>query len=323
MFFCFFFSQTLYGWEVNQFPRSYINRQFVHTANEFEWRWNKYLGSQTFSSWNPGCTRETALEEFNRLKALRFSIWYTLPEQWIDFIEVNEDFLFAQELFFHDCYRAGNCLAFAYNNTLPTYNSSNIVVGSDRFLAMEGPRSILEESFFQLLLTYQVSHLVRLTPAFEKQKKCHPYWKGRTDRNAQGDTFLRVPVRGGADYQVRYFEVENWEDHQGIDPERLLELIESVRSSFNPEKDLIACHCSVGVGRTGTFLAAFTLLNEVDRQLESGYSVDELKISIEETVLKLSLQRKYQVARFDQYWTLYLALKHYIHKKRQEFAPAF
>ena len=217
-----FFCQTLCAWEISQYPRAYIDRQFLRSAEEFDWRWEKYASDLVFSLWDPDRSEAEVCEEFCQLKALRFSIWYTQPEQWVDYIEVNEDFLFADQLFFADRFRAGNCLAFAYNNTHPIYNSSNIIIGSDRFLAMEGPRSVLEENFFRLLVTYQVSHLVRLTPAFETRKKCHSYWKGRTKMNDKGETTLLVPMRGGADYLLRYYEVENWRDHHGMDPEVLI-----------------------------------------------------------------------------------------------------
>lgn len=291
----------LFSWEVSVYPRSYVLKQFDQTATEFAWRFEKYGMVRPFSSYHRNKTEEELRAEFRRLKDDRFQIWYNATPGWYNFVEVNEDFLFAETLFYEDCFRAGNCIAFDYNNTHSSFNSSNIVIGPDRFLAMEGPRSTEETAFFSLLTTYQVTHLVRLTPEFDTRKKCHPYWKGRTEITDSG-TFLQVSLRGGSPYSIRYYEIEDWVDHDGIDPHRLIELIQTIRSTYDPEQGLIAVHCSAGVGRTGTFIAAFILLSEIDRQLETG---EEIRISIEELVFKLSLQRKYMVTRLAQYQTLH------------------
>lgn len=283
------------------YPRSYIDRQFEETAQAFEWRFEKYGADRFFAPWTPDRPVEDIHREFQHLHEQRFSIWYMQPPGWYDTIEVNEDFLFADHLFFTDAFRAGNCLAFAYNQTHPSFNSSNIVMGQGRFLAMEGTRSAQETSFFHLLTAYQVTHLVRLTPAFDTQKKCHPYWEGRTEHTDLG-TWLRLPLRGGSSYSLHYFEVEDWVDHQAIDAGVLIALIEEVRANYDPQTDLLAVHCSAGVGRTGTFLAAWVLMHEIDRQRIAG---NDVHVSIEEVVFKLNLQRKYMVTRKEQYQMLY------------------
>lgn len=80
----------------------------------------------------------------------------------------------------------------------------------------------------------------------------------------------------------------------------------------NIKDDLLAVHCSAGVGRTGTFIAAFLLLDEIDRQLKSGVKKDKLKLSIEETVYKLSLQRAYLVGETSHYVNLHHLVSLYL-----------
>lgn len=305
-----FHTFCLLSWEVSVYPRSYVLKQFDQTADEFAWRWEKYGELREFSSYRAGKTKEELQEEFQALIDDRFQIWYRATPGWYDFVEVNEDFLFGGSLFFEDRFRAGNCLAFEYNQTHPCFNSSNIVIGPDRFLAMEGTRSSQETAFFSLLAAFQVTHLVRLTPAFDEQKKCHPYWEGRKE-TVGNETFLQVPLRGGSPYPVRYHEVEDWVDHHGMDPHRIIELIQTIRGSYDPERGLIAVHCSAGVGRTGTFIAAFILLNEIDRQLEAGQGIE---LSIESLVFKLSLQRKYMITRLSQYQTLHDVVAIYLER---------
>ena len=298
----------LSAWEVSVYPHSYIMKQFAETDAAFRWRWEKYGGCREFSLYTPNKTPEDLQNEFQSLSNLRFSIWYNQPPGFYDLVEVNEDFLFSDALFYEDRFRSGNCLAFAYNNTHSSFNSSNIVIGANCFLAMEGTRSMEEKAFFSLLASYQVTHLVRLTPEYDVRRKCHPYWKNRREKTENG-TFFHLPLRGGSRFPIHYYEVENWVDHQGMDPRSLIELIQNIRSTYDLEKDLIAVHCSSGVGRTGTFIAAFILLNEIDRQVMQGMPVH---LSIEELVLKLSLQRKYMVSHLAQYQTLYDVVKLYL-----------
>lgn len=298
---------SLSAWEVSVYPYSYIAKQFELTAEEFQWRWDKYGADQNFSLWSPDMTKDEVDTEFRQLHKLRFSTWYLEDPGWYDCIAVNEDFLFADSLFFGDHFRTGNSLAYAYNNTHPSYNSSNIVIGPYTFLAMEGTRLEEEVAFFHLLAAYQVTHLVRLTPCFDKEEKCHPYWVGRAEET-DTEVLLNVPLRGGSTYSLSYYPVEDWIEHQPIDPHRLIALVKEIRLNYNSGKDLIAVHCSSGVGRTGTFIAAYILMSEMDRQHEAG---EDMHISIEELVFKLSLQRKYMVGRPSLYNTLYEVVRIY------------
>jgi len=227
---------TLSAWEVSVYPRSYITKQFERTAEEFQWRWDKYGADQNFSAWTPSKTEEEISDEFHRLRKLRFSTWYLENLGWYDCIAVNEDFLFADSLFFGDHFRSGNALAYAYNNTHPSYNSSNIVIGPHTFLAMEGTREEEEVAFFHLLSAYQVTHLVRLTPCFDKEEKCHPYWVGRTEETETG-LLLNIPLRGGSTHSLSYYPIEDWIEHQPIDPNRLIALVTEIRLNYDADKD--------------------------------------------------------------------------------------
>ncbi|WP_420421605.1 hypothetical protein [Simkania sp.] len=123
LFFLFMQGVCLFGWEVSVYPRSYILKQFEQSATEFAWRFEKYGMPRTFSSYHPNKTEEELRAEFRSLKDDRFQIWYHAAPGWYDFVEMNEDFLFAETLFFEDRFRAGNCIAFAYNNTHPSFNA--------------------------------------------------------------------------------------------------------------------------------------------------------------------------------------------------------
>lgn len=78
----------------------------------------------------------------------------------------------------------------------------------------------------------------------------------------------------------------------------------------------LAVHCTNGVGRTGTVIAAIALLDEAEKQIESGVPIDQIQISVEETVYKLSLQRFYMCAQIPQYESLYRVLELYVNSLR-------
>lgn len=249
-------------------------------------RWEAFQKEKTFHLFTPDKSDVELQQEFEILHATRASIWTT----------ANYDL--AQHLIADDLIRAPGCVAFAYNNTVPYYNASTIHLGNRRYIACEGPRSKDIPKFFQLLATQGVTHLVRLTDSYEGEiKKCHPYWEG-----ILSDAHLYVPTETGI-YSLSAFDMAHWRDNQGVDPDELLSLVLQVREQIKDEKSLLLVHCSAGVGRTGTFLAALAIVDAIDRNEP---------FSIEEIVYRLSLQRVHSVGKFSQYITLHRLAENYL-----------
>lgn len=249
----------------------------------FERLWEIFQDKREFAPFKSGKSDRALQEEFENLHTARTAVW-ALPE-----------YEMAHHLVAEGLVRAPGCSAFSYNNTVSYYNASTVYLGDIQAIACEGPRSKDVPAFFRMLARENITHLVRLTGAYEGwSKKCHPYWEDRIVES-EGKTYLQIPIEGGI-HLVEVFHLDQWQDNRGVDPESLLALAVQVKQSLEAKKGRLAVHCSAGVGRTGTFLAALAILDTLDQGKE---------LSIEEIVYRLSLQRVHSVAKPTQYLTLH------------------
>lgn len=272
------------------------DEQFASIKQSFEGLWQSFRANREFTPFQSGRTDESLKREFVNLHRTREHLWTTAGYELASYL-MKEDLI-----------RAPGCVAFAYNNTVPYYNSSTICLKDRCCIACEGPRSKDVLAFFRLLASQGVTHLVRLTGSYEAwSKKCHPYWDGWISES-NGSAYLNIPTDAGI-HSVHAFHMDHWRDHHGVDPNELLSLVLQVREGLKKEKGLLAVHCSAGVGRTGTFLAALAIVDAI----ENGEA-----FSIEEIVYRLSLQRIHSVAKASQYITLHKFAESCLKKKDKE-----
>lgn len=294
-------------------PTAYRESQFQEVEQAFEHRWNLFIKGKQFKAYVRNQTAAKIAEEFKQLQTLRLQTFFVDPKA--PHLISKAEYMIAQDLLEKGLFRSPRTIAFQYNRTDPTYNSSIIVLNGFRFLALEGPKPELLQSFFTLLQNYQVTQLVRLTAAEEKgQQKSYPYWKGNTTIDQKtGELFLKIPqAQTKIAYSIRYYALDTWYDQEGISAKTLLNLILKVRKHYEPSNGLLATHCAGGIGRTGTFLAGYVLLEEIDKQIARGIHPDKIKLSIEKVVLQLSLQRAFMVTKNAQYESLYRLVDLYL-----------
>jgi len=291
-------------------PQQHIETRFQAIQQSFEQRAVLFLKGKPFRPWRANKSRKEILEEFEQINDWRFHSWYVDPTANI--LISRMDFMVAQDLLEKGLYRKPALIAFQYNQTDGSYNSSTIVLNGFKFLALESPNAKTARNFLTILQNYRVNQLVRLASSSENANS-YAYWAGKLRTNAKTrETYLNIPQdTGGPAYSLRYYATETWADNQGMDPQQLLRLIQAVRGHYDAN-GLIACHSTNGAGRTGTFLAGFLLLSEIDRQIAAGVSKNALDVSIEKIVMQLSLQRPYLVRKAEQYYTLYRLVDLYI-----------
>lgn len=287
-------------------PLEYYQNRYLEIENGVNERFSKYFEKKSFTFWKKDLPIDVIESEFLDLSSLRGEIWFNTDCEEIE-RGWRDDFRPSIEMVREDFVRNPNCIAFEYNKVSPYYNGSIITLDELKFLSLEGPLERSVRRFFYVLLDANVPLLVRLTPEIENGvERCASYWEGRVEGMQ-----IAIPRHLGAPKLINYLSMDDWKDNSSTNAELLLDMVLIARKLHNPSKGPLAVHCSGGVGRSGTFIAAYCLVHEIDKQLRNGTSLEDIKVSIEQLVARLSLQRYHMVARPSQYLNLYQLVEIY------------
>ncbi|KAJ8040874.1 Receptor-type tyrosine-protein phosphatase delta [Holothuria leucospilota] len=165
------------------------------------------------------------------------------------------------------------------------YNANYIrnAEGKVAFVASQGPNKASVDDFWRMVLMVNVRNIVMLTNVVEGGKdRCFQYWPsvvGETKWFGNiGVTWEKEEQFG--DYDIRHlhlqlgndsFEVTNWHFRTWPDkdvPHQTTPLIEFCNKvkTFQEKREVpLLVHCSAGVGRTGTFIALYSLTDVVKK----------------------------------------------------------
>ena len=229
---------------------------------------------------------------------------------------------------------------------LASSNSSDLSLFSNiNFLATQGPLQKTGDQHWQAIYENKVDIIIMLTKVIEGTKeKCKEYWpssgalpirSGRFEVSNNDEEKLRDGVIRrdflvmdcesqalNCEKEVIQFQYLDWPD-LGVpeDSDFLIKVVNDIREIILEDKSrkdkfTILVHCSAGVGRTGTFLALYKLMEEVDEILKTkGSSTEAQTINIFNVVLSLRSKRVEMVQTWGQYKYLYGSVVRYAREK--------
>ncbi|XP_046565801.1 uncharacterized protein LOC124274485 isoform X2 [Haliotis rubra] len=186
-----------------------------------------------------------------------------------------------------------------------------------RYIAAQGPyRPEVVVDFWRMIFQEQSTTIVMVTGLVEAGKmKCLQYWpeKGtsiygdisvtkETETQLANYTVTKLSVHNkseGKIHHVHHFHFTSWPDHGVPDTSALLEFMWRVRVTTRHQTQPIIVHCSAGIGRTGTYIAIESL---VDQAAAEG------NVDVVSFVSSMRGQRKNMIQTKEQYLFLYQAV---------------
>ncbi|XP_052870127.1 tyrosine-protein phosphatase 69D [Anopheles cruzii] len=206
------------------------------------------------------------------------------------------------------------------------YINANFVIGykeRKKFICAQGPMDATINDFWRMIWEQHLEIIVMLTNLEEYNKtKCAKYWpEGTNDSIQYGELLITFQsITYYADYTMRTLKVTKrsassgeetsreisqyhylaWKDFMAPEhPQGITKFINRINSEYSLQRGPILVHCSAGVGRTGTFVALDTLMQQLH---------DEGQVFIFNTICDMRYQRNFLVQSLKQYIFLYRAL---------------
>eukprot|EP00045_Choanoeca_perplexa_P009802 m.95838 g.95838 ORF g.95838 m.95838 type:complete len:641 (+) comp15032_c0_seq1:203-2125(+) len=201
------------------------------------------------------------------------------------------------------------------------YINANWVDGYKRpkaYIAAQGPVPDSFGSFWQMIWEQAVQTIVMVTNEVEAGKlKCHRYWPEAGQKVKVADylieglketatptyiarEFQLTDMASGQSTEVVQLQFILWPDH-GV-PNTSLEILsfrDEVYRRHNPKTPLLI-HCSAGVGRTGTYIAIDTLVQQGEDS--------KANLSVKDVVTRMRMARNFMVQTLVQYGFVYLSV---------------
>ncbi|GAB1285460.1 Receptor-type tyrosine-protein phosphatase V [Apodemus speciosus] len=203
------------------------------------------------------------------------------------------------------------------------YINANFIPGyshPQEIIATQGPLKKTLEDFWRLVWEQQVHVIIMLTVGMENGRVlCEHYWPANPTPVTHGHITIHLLAEESEDEwtrrefqlqhgteqkrrHVKQLQFTTWPDHSVPEaPGSLLAFVELVREQVKATqgKGPILVHCSAGVGRTGTFVALWRLLQQLE---------EEQVADVFNTVYILRLHRPLMIQTLSQYIFLHSCL---------------
>jgi protein tyrosine phosphatase len=206
-------------------------------------------------------------------------------------------------------------------------SASDVETKHQKYIVSQGPLNHTVSDFWKMLLLEKSSCIVALAMDIEEGlKKCAPYWKQEmlpltVDEWTifpQQETVLRTSKKT-ADQQIveRLFiaenkksketrtisqiHYENWPDNGVPDVALFSELLAIIDEKTKEAPTPICVHCSAGIGRSGTFVAAHSIRKEIRNAAENT----PVRINIPKSIFLMRKQRQWLVGTWEQMQVVY------------------
>lgn len=211
-----------------------------------------------------------------------------------------------------------------------------------RFIVTQGPLDSSTEDFWGMCFSKEIN-LVLMLCKFRagNRPQCSEYfpYKGGNDsfitnekiyeisldkeENLSDDLIKRIIIikklNNGSQKLMTHIQYTGWPDY-GVPSlttnDSLIQLLRILRKNFNETTNQIVIHCSAGVGRSGTILGLFNLIQIVNYNNKANDY--ERRISVFSVVRRMREERCFMVQTLEQYVLIYEILKKLI-KKDIEF----
>ncbi len=207
-------------------------------------------------------------------------------------------------------------------------NANDVETPLQSYMVAQGPLDDTVVDFWKAILHKNSQIIVTLVMAQEEgREKCASYWtipevqfegwKVSLEKSEHIATSAFIPTHkiivrtflatnGQQQKTIKQVHYENWPDGKIPDLDLFIKLLDEVDRLVNDQIFPITVHCSAGIGRSGTFVAAHSLRKEV-RQAKR-HSKHPPVINIPKAIFLLRCQRLSLVGSSGQYKTVFQTL---------------
>ncbi len=212
-------------------------------------------------------------------------------------------------------------------------NGNDVHASRYHYIVTQGPLVHTVADFWKMVLLRKAKTIVTLVMANEcGERKCEDFWNtphmpievdgwtiecteeiviATSQNNPEHRLTKRAYLATTPLHKKRHFiqfHYENWPDGGVPDKELFSTLLDHVDALQTRKKSPIVVHCSAGVGRSGTFVAAHSLRAKIRRAKKKKNTQQLLCLNIPKDIYRLRCQRRYLVGNVQQLQTVYETL---------------